>query len=101
MIKIKDSIKAIKFTGSSKSKDLLVKVFKDSDITFLGRRTNPIVKKPSLMYISHEYPMCISEIVKGDYALISSENKLLAVLDEEYFNTLFEEVKWLWLDNML
>ena len=45
MIKIKDSIKAIKFTGSSKSKDLLVKVFKDSDITFLGRRTNPIVKK--------------------------------------------------------
>lgn len=93
MIKIKDSIKAIKFTGSSKSMDLLVKVFKDSDITFLGSRTNPIVKKVSLMYISHEYPMSVSEIVKGDYALISGENKLLAVLDEKYFNTLFEEVK--------
>ena len=45
MIKLKDNIKAIKFTGSSKSRDLLVKVFKDSDITFLGIRTNPIVKK--------------------------------------------------------
>ena len=42
------------------------------------------------MYISHDYPMSVSEIIKGDYALISSENKLLAVLDEEYFNTLFE-----------
>ena len=91
MIKIKDSIKSIKFTGSSKSRDLLVKVFKDNDITFLGSRINPIVKKVSLMYISHDYPMSVSEIVKGDYVLISSENKLLAVLDEEYFNTLFEE----------
>ena len=93
MIKLKDSIKAIKFTGSLKSRDLLVKVFKDSDITFLGTRTNPILKKAGLMYISHDYPMSISEIIKGDYALISSVNKLLAVLDEEYFNTLFEEVE--------
>ena len=93
MIKLKDDIKAIKFTGTSNSRDLLVSVFKDSDITFLGSRTNPIVKKVSLMYISHEYPIGISEIVKGDYVLASSENKLLAVLDEEYFNTLFEEVK--------
>ena len=91
MIKLKDNIKAIKFTGSSKSRDLLVQVFKDSDITFLGIRTNPIVKKASLMFISHDYPMSVSEIVKGDYALVSDENKLLAVLDEEYFNTLFEE----------
>ena len=45
MIKLKDNIKAIKFTGSSKSRDLIVQVFKDSDITFLGIRTNPIVKK--------------------------------------------------------
>lgn len=90
MIKLKDSIKAIKFTDSSKSRDLIVKVFKDSDITFLGTRTNPIVKKPSLMYVSHDYPMAISEIVKGDYVLVSKENKLLAVLDGEYFNTLFE-----------
>nr|DAD74638.1 MAG TPA: hypothetical protein [Myoviridae sp. ctZgq1] len=45
------------------------------------------------MYISHDYPMSVSEVIKGDYVLSSSENKLLAVLDEEYFNTLFEEVK--------
>ena len=45
MIKLKDNIKAIKFTRSSKSRDLIVQVFKDSDITFLGIRTNPIVKK--------------------------------------------------------
>lgn len=93
MIKLKDSIKAIKFTGSSKSRDLIVQVFKDSDITFLGIRTNPIVKKAGLMYISHDYPMSVSEVIKGDYVLASSENKLLVVLDEEYFNTLFEEVK--------
>ena len=37
--------------------------------------------------------MSISEVIKGDYVLASSENKLLAVLDEEYFNTLFEEVE--------
>ena len=93
MIKLKDSIQAIKFTGSKKSEDLIVKALEDSNITFLGIRTNPIMKKASLMYISHEYPMGISEIVKGDYVLASSENKLLAVLDEEYFITLFEEVK--------
>lgn len=91
MIKLKDSIKAIKFTGSSKSRDLIA--HKDSDITFLGIRINPIVKKAGLMYISHDYPMSISEVIKGDYVLASSENKLLAVLDEEYFNTLFEEVE--------
>lgn len=45
MIKLKDSIKAIKFTGSSESRDLIAKVFKDSDITFLGIRINPILKK--------------------------------------------------------
>ena len=90
MIKLKDSIKAIKFTGASKSRDLLVQVFKDSGITFLGIRTNPILKKASLMFISHDYPMSVSEIVKGDYALVSDENKLLTVLEEEYFNTLFE-----------
>ena len=54
MIKLKDSIKAIKFTGSSKSRDLIAQVFKDSDITFLGIRINPIVKKAGLMYISHD-----------------------------------------------
>lgn len=45
------------------------------------------------MYISHDYPMSINEVIKGDYVLASSENKLLVVLAEEYFNTLFEEVK--------
>lgn len=93
MIKLKDNIKAIKFTGSSKSRDLIAQVFKDSDITFLGIRINPIVKKAGLMYIRHDYPMSVSEVIKGDYVLASSENKLLAVLDAEYFNTLFEEVK--------
>lgn len=93
MTKLKDSIKAIKFTDSSKSRDLILQVFKDSDITFLGIRINPIVKELGLMYISHDYPMSISEVIKGDYVLVSSENKLLAVLDEEYFNTLFSEVE--------
>lgn len=59
----------------------------------LNGNDNPIVKKAGLMYISNDYPMSISEVIKGDYVLASSENKLLAVLDEEYFNTLFEEVK--------
>ena len=79
MIKLKDNIKAIKFTGFSKSRDLIAQVFKDSYITFLGIRINPIVKKAGLMYINHDYPTSISEVIKGDYVLASSENKLLAV----------------------
>ena len=34
MIKLKDNIKAIKFTGSSKSRDLIAQVFKDSDLRY-------------------------------------------------------------------
>ena len=45
MIKLKDSIKAIKFTGSSKSRDLIAQVFKDSDITFLGIRIGILIRR--------------------------------------------------------
>lgn len=84
---IKDDLKVIQFDGTFECKEILEEVFYDyAPIEWEWENNSNLIKLK-------DFPRLFTEVVKGDYALISGENKLLAVLDEKYFNTLFEEVK--------
>lgn len=85
MIKLKDYVRCIQFTNNSF--DEIVELLGDK---YMGFRTNPIVNKGSIMISDFTVSPAFSEIVEGDYILVSPTNDLLAVLDEEYFNKLFE-----------
>ena len=85
MIKLKDGVRCIQFTDNSF--DEIVELLGDK---YMGFRTNPIVNKGSIMFSNFMVSPAFSEIIEGDYILVSSTNDLLAVLDEEYFSKLFE-----------
>ena len=85
MIKLKDDVRCIRFTDNSF--DEIVELLGDK---YMGFRTNPIVNKCSIMFSNFTVSPAFSEIIDGDYILVSATNDLLAVLDEEYFSKLFE-----------
>lgn len=87
MIKIRDSIRFIHFTNTIESrneiKDLL-------GMKYLDERINPVANKPSIVFMDKHSPTILGEILEGDYILVSSTNEILMILDEDYFNKVFE-----------
>lgn len=88
MIKLKDDVRCIQFTDNSF--DEIVELLGDK---YMGFRTNPIVNKGSIMFSNVTLSPAFSEIIEGDYILVSPTKDLLVVFDEEYFSKIFE-VEW-------
>lgn len=81
---IKDDLKVIQFDGTFECKEILEEVFYDyAPIEWEWENNSNLIKLK-------DFPLLFTEVIKGDYILVSNTNEILMILDEEYFNKVFE-----------